>query len=265
MNENNLIDIKTLVDAAKVTKEVLPQTVTETDGAISTLVGWFNNVVLYPVKKANITYRYRLECFEDDLRKKVDLIPGDKVCTPNLMIAGPTLEALKYVYDEDSLREMFVNLLASSMNSDKVASTHPSFVEVIKQMNSVDAQLFRYLYLTYKNQNVKAIFPSIEIVGQGKYFSDATPAWFFNWSVPECDIFQTSTSLIRLGRLGLIELMFDRTAGKEGYDELKQAPILKTILERYQQANPTIELAINAMDNIFYINEFGMQFGASCL
>lgn len=265
MSESNPIDAKALVDVAKTAKEILPQTVTETDSAVSTLVGWFNNVVLYPVKKANITYRYKLECFEDDLRKKVDLIPDDKICSPNLMIAGPTLEALKYVYDEDDLREMFVNLLASSMNSDKVSATHPSFVDVIKQMNSTDAQLFKHLYLTYKNLNVKAVFPSIEIVGQGKYFASATPSWFFDWVVPGCDIFQTSTSLIRLGRLGLVELMFDRTAGKDGYEELKNAPILKNILERYQKANPNMELAINTTDNIFYINEFGIEFGTSCL
>ena len=46
--------VKTITDVAKTAKEVLPQTTTQTDGALATLVGWFNNVVLYPVKKANI-------------------------------------------------------------------------------------------------------------------------------------------------------------------------------------------------------------------
>lgn len=70
----------------------------QTDGALATLVGWFNNVVLYPVKKANITYRYKLERFEDDLYKQAAQIPEQFQHEPNLMIAGPTLEALKYTY-----------------------------------------------------------------------------------------------------------------------------------------------------------------------
>lgn len=38
--------INTAIDIAKTAKAVLPQTTEETDGAISTLIGWFNNVVL---------------------------------------------------------------------------------------------------------------------------------------------------------------------------------------------------------------------------
>lgn len=47
--------INTAIDIAKMAKAVLPQTTEETDGAISTLIGWFNNVVLFPIKKANIS------------------------------------------------------------------------------------------------------------------------------------------------------------------------------------------------------------------
>ena len=48
--------VSAATEVAKTAKEVLPQTTEQTDGALATLVGWFNNVVLYPVKKANITY-----------------------------------------------------------------------------------------------------------------------------------------------------------------------------------------------------------------
>lgn len=43
--------VKTITEVAKTAKEVLPQTTTQADGALATLVGWFNNVVLYPVKR----------------------------------------------------------------------------------------------------------------------------------------------------------------------------------------------------------------------
>ena len=57
----------------------IPETARQTDGALSTVVGFFNNVVLYPVKKANLTFRYKLEAFEDDLKDKIKNIPEENL------------------------------------------------------------------------------------------------------------------------------------------------------------------------------------------
>ena len=46
--------VSAATEVAKTAKEVLPQTTEQTDGALATLVGWFNNVVLYPVKKYSL-------------------------------------------------------------------------------------------------------------------------------------------------------------------------------------------------------------------
>lgn len=137
--------LSTILDAAKTANEVLPQTTSETDGALSTLVGWFNNVVLYHVKKANITYRYKLEYFEEELKSKIIQIPQEHEHSPHLMIAGPTLEALKYAFDEEALREMYVNLLVSSMDARKDDIVHPSFVDIIRQLSPLDALFLQYL------------------------------------------------------------------------------------------------------------------------
>ena len=83
----------------------IPETAKQTDGALSTVVGFFNNVVLYPVKKANLTFKYKLEAFEDDLKEKIKDIPEENLQVPPVKIAGPVLEALRYAYDEEELRE----------------------------------------------------------------------------------------------------------------------------------------------------------------
>lgn len=124
---------------AKTANEILPQTTAEADNMLSTMIGWFNNVILYPVKKANITYKYKLESFKSDLEKKISCISENNLREPNLMIAGPVLEALKYAYDEAELRNMYVNLLASSMNMDK--TVHPGFVDVIRQLTPDEAKM----------------------------------------------------------------------------------------------------------------------------
>ena len=254
--------VKVVTDAAKTAKDILPQTTTQTDGALATLVGWFNNVVLYPVKKANITYRYKLECFEDDLYKQAAQIPEQCQHEPNLMIAGPTLEALKYTYDEDKLREMYINLLASSMDSRKDADVHPSYVQIIQQMDSFDAVLFKFL--ASQIGNIKAINPNVGLKGTNKIYVNAMPEWYIMWDQTE-DIFQLSASLVRLSKLGLLELMFDRTAGKDGYDVLESSPLLLDILHKYQMGNPTQELELRSTHSVIYVNDYGKHFAKTCL
>ncbi len=104
--------------AAAVYDDAFKLAAQETGGAMQAIVGLFNHVVLYPVKMANLTFRYKLEQFEEDLKAKVDRIPPGQVIYPELAIAGPTLEALKYTFDTEELREMYLKLLASSMNSE---------------------------------------------------------------------------------------------------------------------------------------------------
>lgn len=264
MGENkSLPSISDIAEVAKTVKEVLPETASETDGVISTIVGWFNNVVLYPVKKANITYKYKLECFEEDLRREVENIPDNQVCEPKIMIVGPTLEALKYTYDEKDLRDMYVKLLATSMDISKAKIAHPSFVDIIKRMDSIDAQLFKHL--TSLPRYINAINPNIGVVGTNKSYTHATPEWFIGWEVPGCDIFQTSASLIRLQYFGLIELMFDRTAGDEGYVELETSDLLQKLLVKYNEIIPGVNKEIRCTRSVLYINDYGQEFAECCL
>lgn len=260
MDFNEKISMAT--EAAKAVKEVLPQTAEQTDGAVATLVGWFNNVVLYPVKKANITYRYKLECFEEELYAKTADIPEECLHNPNLMIAGPALEALKYTYDEEKLREMYLNLLTSSIDSRKDACVHPSYVQVIEQMNSFDAVLFNYLVM--QTGYIKALNPNVAIAGTDKIIAGAMPKWYIKWN-DDLDLFQVSASLEHLSKLGLIELLFDRTAGKDGYDDLEKSKGLNDILENYKKQDPEPKCELSAHHSILYVNDYGKQFAKTCL
>lgn len=254
--------VKAITDVAKTAKEVLPQTTTQTDGALATLVGLFNNVVLYPVKKANITYSYKLECFKDDLYHQASQIPKQCLHEPNLMISGPTLEALKYTYDEEKLREMYIKLLTSSMDSRKDTVVHPSYVQIIQQMNSFDATLFQFL--AAQPRYIKAINPNVRLKGTNQVYLNAMPEWYIIWD-QTVDVFQLSASLVRLSKLGLVELMFDRTAGTDGYDTLESSGQLQAILSEYQRLNPEQELELDSMHSVLYVNDYGKQFAKACL
>jgi hypothetical protein len=157
---------------------------------------------------------------------------------------------------------MYVNLLANSMNTDKNNVVHPSFVEIIKQMNSLDAKVFDTLAKT--NAYQKIMNPKIMLKGKGKFFTNATPEWYAGWTIEGYSEFDVSASMVRLSKFGLIELMFDRTAGKDGYDNIKQTQFLQSILNKYKFDNPTEELEIGGTESILYLNEYGLQFKNAC-
>lgn len=140
-------------EALEITKEVakavyndgVKGTGVRTGEIIESVVGLFNNVVFYPVKKANALFKYKLKDFKNELEQKLSSIPEKKLVEPDLMIAGPALEALKYTYDKDELRNMYLNLLTSSMNKDIKDKAHPSYVEIIRQLTPLDAKVFKRL------------------------------------------------------------------------------------------------------------------------
>lgn len=256
-------DVSTVTEIAKTAKEVLPQATAQTDSLIALIIEWFRNVPLYPFKVANEKYKHKFELFKSELEAKENKIPPKFLHDPSLAIVGPVFEALKYTIDEDKLREMYVNLLAASIDSRKDSIVHPSYVEIIQKMNSFDANLFKFLAVNHKY--IPAINPNVELKGTNKVFVDAMPEWYIKWD-DGVDIFQTSASLVRLSKFGVIELLYDRTmSDTNAYDELQSSPVLNKILENFKKNNPNNELELTAMRSVLYVNDYGKQFAAVCI
>jgi hypothetical protein len=68
-------------------------------------------------------------------------VPGESIGTPDPDIAVPALEALRY----SKLRENYVKLLATAMDTTTSAQAHPAFVEVLKQLSPDEARILEYL------------------------------------------------------------------------------------------------------------------------
>jgi len=81
-----------------------------------------------------------LESYKNELVQEISAIPEENLIEPPLSIVGPALEASQYYIEEDSLRSMFAKLVAASMDSSKSNYAHHSFVEIIKNLSSLDAQ-----------------------------------------------------------------------------------------------------------------------------
>ena len=82
---------------------------------------------------------YALYETEKLLQEKLKDVNPDKIKTPEPYVAVPALQAISYSFDNETLRDMYANLLAKAMLEDTADFVHPAFVEIIKQMSPDDA------------------------------------------------------------------------------------------------------------------------------
>lgn len=259
MSDNNISLVPDVIKSASDAVQAnLPETAKQTDGVISTVVEFFNNVVLFPVKKANLTFKHKLEQFEDDLRKKTDSIPDENFQAPPVMIAGPTLEALRYAYDEEELREMYENLLASAMDNRKVTKVHPAYVDAIRQMSPLDVRVLTVImqYSQLRRAEIQFTFPD-----KNQKYMYAMPTNFVLELAEVEDPFLVSSSLENLNRLGIIDIS-DHVLFDSDYSELENHPYVVMRKQMYDCFGKKTEIRSN-MGSIS-LTDYGRAFLKIC-
>lgn len=104
------------------------------------------------------------------IAEKLKDVPTDKLTDTEPYIVIPAIQQLSYCQDNEVLRNLYANLIASSMIIDKKPLVHPAFVDIIKQLTPDEAKfldklepnisifnpLFR-IYLTTNTSNSVAI------------------------------------------------------------------------------------------------------------
>ncbi|MCY6370662.1 DUF4393 domain-containing protein [Clostridium ganghwense] len=262
MEQNQVAEIATevLKERSKdIYDDGLKSATREGGEALQTIVGLFNNVVLYPVKKANITFKYKLEQFEQDLKRKTEKTPSHKLIEPPLAIAGPTLEALKYTFDTKELREMYINLLSTSMNVDTVILTHPAYVDIIKAMSPLDAIVFQ------RASKMGQIPCSRVTIGfDEKVYINAMPKIFIPDLLDTENPFLLSSSVENLCRLGLLTHSDNTIIGYD-YDLFRNHDFVRLQFEKCKAINTEVELKININGDVLFVNDFGKNFAKACL
>lgn len=208
------------------------------------------------------------ETFEDwlyeSVNQRVKDIPEENRQSPRPEVAVPLIEAMRYSANNETLRDMYTKLLTNSMDNRKNKEVHPSYVDIIKQMDTLDAILFSKIQ---QDDYIRAINPHI---GGGKnlqeqYYANSLPEWYIGVHIDGYDMFEISASLLRLARLGLIDLMYDRTAGKVKGDHLILTEEIQNRLSIYRVKTNDSSLEVIKTDSIVNINDFGKVFAKICL
>lgn len=196
-----------------------------------------------------------VENLKNSMLQEVATIPPENIQEPPLKILGPALEASKYYIEEEELRSMFAKILASSFDDRKNSIIHPSFVEIIKQLDVTDARILQFL--KEQNHAIGSPIPCMKAViksdGGSKmifpiiYFIDGSEG-----------INELSPSLTNLERLGLLKIEDDRySANDSKYDFIRNNFIVQHMLENYP------EISLEKM--CFSITPLGKNFLKVCL
>ncbi|PFY25160.1 DUF4393 domain-containing protein [Bacillus toyonensis] len=215
--------------------------------------GKFDNFI----EKKRIEQQISLEAYKSSITEKLSLVDENNLQEPKMSIVGPALEASKYYIEEESLREMFANLIAASMDKENSENVHPSFVEIIKQLSAEDARNI----MLFKE---KRDYPIVQLLKLP--VNDASKAVLSTniFSGHESDIttgFENAASITNLSRLGLVSVSYDQSySDTQMYDLYENSTLLKEA-----RARPETEVKFAFDYGIMRITPFGDTFIKTCL
>ncbi len=214
--------------------------------------------VSHAADKRRIKYQIALEEYEKECHKKIDAIPIEKRIEPDVQTAASALEASKYCAENKEVREMFANLIASSMNSDTADLTHPSFPEILRQMSSLDAQILSKFQ--FKKQY--AICEYRQSVENGGYKLLDTNVFIHEYDNNELeDIKKREVSITSLVRCGV--LIVNYTQGLR--DDSQYDDFYKTGLYKYYTEKTSTPSAVTVKKGVISTTPLGDQLLSICL
>ena len=180
-------------------KDVLQPTAREV-GANLLTVAKLVTAAFMPLRGAIWGFEKIEEWLSVTVTKKLAHVRPENIRNPPLDIAGPVLMQMSFVEDQEELKEMFANLLASSMNTETANNVHRSFVRLIEQMSGDEARILKHI-------SSQEMIHSI--IGE----RDDDPAWHLENQFKEiCQeaqvalIDNSSFYLVNLIRLGIFEI-----------------------------------------------------------
>lgn len=252
-----------LAKAVPVYEDALQPIAREAGKALGT-VGRCVNAALVPVKGL-VWGVEKIEAWMDEkVAGKLKDVEPDKIVAPDLSIAGPTVEALKFHGSKDELSDMFAELLATSMNADVLEIAHPGYVPLISAMSTFDANVI--LVVSKKPAFAIGQLRRENKKGEGLVVRDHFAPDLYSLcgvSTPElADRFVASIDNLR--RLGLLEVTYENYLVKEGaYEHIENAPEVIKLKEQLSKATELNEMRV--VMGMLSLTMFGRNFAKACL
>lgn len=259
-NKFSLIDLPDIPDsvdnALQNLTDVPTKNMGQTFGDLWYLV--FGNIS-HAADKKKMKYAHDLEIYKQELNTAIEQIPENKKVEPSIQVTAQALENSKYCISSEALRTMFVKLITGTMDMDTEPLTHPSFPEMIKQMDETDALIL--MELKRNGDSAIACYKEYDI-GKNTYhvlFANAYFSSFFN--IP---MNKSNSSLSLLERMGLVKLSYDsKFAVDIRYDSFRNNDLYHSFTNEIKRKNTNSRLEITK--GICEITPLGRRFINVCV
>ena len=179
--------------------------------------------------------------------EKIESIPDGDLTVPDPQVFCEILEKSKYCVYREEARDMFSNLLANTASSTYSSFVHPTFAEIIRQINPEDSRLFVYLN---KHVQIPIGILSVESIPDYLFLLDepdeAPPLLSDIQSsgtiiiptvadvpVDICESKNLPQAIENLSRLGLIKINFFVHCEDDDYHSLKELPVVTDVMDDY--------------------------------
>lgn len=191
------------------------------------------------------------------VRNELDKIKQNDLLPPRAKTVIPLLQNAS-ITEESNLRKMYAKILAGDMNKQTRQNVHPAYIEIINQMSSDDAALFKRIV----EINNSIPVARVTFIFDTKYLTKAFPHYFspyFDGFDPQ----KASLSMENLSRLNVINL-FDGNVTGYNYDNIKAHPYVSDRFAFAKEHNPTRNLSIEINKYVIQMNDFGRNLAMLC-
>ena len=256
--------VKGIVEAVPVYQDGLQPAVRELGLGLQTVAKTVH-IALAPVAALVWSYDKIKDFLSTRVAEKLRGVPSDRIITPEPHVVVPALTALVYTAHQETLRELYANLLATSLDRDTCSLAHPAFVDIIKNMSPDEARIMRLFSARHafpvlevrvrdqKEGNYQVVLRNFSFIGKeaGCSHPDFTPNYLNN-----------------LSRLGLLEIPVQTNVGSptlaapNTYEPLESDPEVLAIKEKVDQSGSHTILFQRGM---VFITNFGAQFCRACV
>lgn len=223
--------------------------------------GSFLRVAVRPFQSFALGLHLGFDWLDAALREKLGGVPEEAIVEPPANVAGPLLLGAGFTSEKDQpLRDLYAQLLATAMQADTHKRAHPAFVEVLRQLRTVDALLLKAL-------RGKLSLPIIRFssAAMSQVYSDFV---FVNLvDLPQADAATRTTvqsearrAVQNYERLGLVHCAFD-----VALDDALYRPIIESALVLELKADIPPGYSYEIQRGTLYTTEFGREFLEACL
>lgn len=257
-------------------KEIIKEAVSQTEGVLTEVykdtlqptLKPIGQIISYPTRLLRLAFsplekwmvgaEASIRIAAENVEKKVAQIPEEKIVPLEANIAVPAIMQLSYCENSVELRNLYANLLATSMNVDKKWEVHPAYVDIIKQLTPDEAKFLSALHpmsiISYPLIDVRLKNKN----GYNTIFSNFTDV---NQTVLEHPT-MIANYIYNLSRLGLIIVpdgvhLIDESI----YNRVEQNPML---LDMISQSNLQGFSGLSYGKKLFHLTDFGVSFVNVC-